>query len=257
MPDKKAVLETVTGTLERPDHLHSRPMTVRPFACFALLLAAGPLPAQTGAFIVRRGADTLVVEQYRRRGNLLEGDQVWRAAPVTTLRHFTAALDRRGGVVRYELAGRPAADPDSRPQTLRVRFDADTATVELALADSSRSERLVVPGGAMVFLSQSYALLELLTRQAAASGQQAYVTPVLSLATLAPAAATVTRLGSDSFTVAIGDAAPLVLRVNAAGDILAGRGRGGAPITVERVAAVDIPALARAFASRPLGAVGP
>src|SRR2546425_2591628 len=90
-----------------------------------LVLAAAPLAAQDGAFVVRLGDDTLLVEQYRLSGNTLAGDQVFRAARVTTVRHFTATLDRRGSVVRYELAGRPAATPDARPQTLRVSFDAD------------------------------------------------------------------------------------------------------------------------------------
>src|SRR5207247_5409906 len=74
-----------------------------------LVLAAAPLAAQDGAFVVRLGDDTLLVEQYRLSGNTLAGDQVFRAARATTIRHFTATLDRRGGVVRYELAGRPAA----------------------------------------------------------------------------------------------------------------------------------------------------
>src|SRR3989475_8844034 len=96
-----------------------------------VVLAAAPLGAQDGAFVVRLGDDTLLVEQYRLSGNPLAGDQVSRAARVPTVRHFTATLDRRGGVVRYELAGRPAATPDARPQTLRVSFDADTAVIEL------------------------------------------------------------------------------------------------------------------------------
>src|SRR2546425_3879569 len=106
-----------------------------------LALAAAPLAAQDGAFVVRLGDDTLLVEQYRLSGNTLAGDQVFRAARVTTVRHFTATLDRRGSVVRYELAGRPAATPDARPQTLRVSFDADTAVIELVIGDSSRSQR--------------------------------------------------------------------------------------------------------------------
>ena len=101
----------------------------------ALLLVAAPLAAQSGAFVVRLGNDTLLVEQYRVTGNTLGGDQVFRAARVTTVRHFTATLDRHGGVVRYELAGRPAATPDARLETLRVTFDADTAVVELGIGD--------------------------------------------------------------------------------------------------------------------------
>src|SRR2546427_803987 len=166
-----------------------------------LVLAAAPLAAQDGAFVVRLGDDTLLVEQYRLSGNTLAGDQVFRAARVTTVRHFTATLDRRGGVVRYELAGRPAATPDARPQTLRVSFDADTAVIELVIGDSSRSQRLVIPGGAIPFVNQSYALLELVTRQARRMGRAPYVAQLLPLASLAPVAATVTGGACDSATI--------------------------------------------------------
>src|SRR5207302_10857391 len=217
------------------------------------LLVAPALAAQGGAFIVRRGTDTLLVEQYRRSATALEGDQMLRSARVTTVRHFTAALDRRGGVVRYELAGRRAADPAAPPQTLRVDFVGDTAIIELVIGDSSRSERLFIPGGAMPFVSHSYALLELVTRQAAASRRDPYVAPLLSLSSLAPVAATVARGSGDSLVVAIGDGGPLRIRADSTGNILGARSTAPTErITVERVAALDVAAIARAFANRPL-----
>src|SRR2546428_12419996 len=91
-----------------------------------LVLAAAPLAAQDGAFVVRLGDDTLLVEQYRLTGNTLAGDQGFRAARDTTARHFTATLDRRRAVVRYGLAGRPAAPPRAPPQTRRASLDAAT-----------------------------------------------------------------------------------------------------------------------------------
>jgi hypothetical protein len=221
-------------------------------------LAPPALRAQSGAFIVRRGSDTVFVERYARTGHTLEGDQVSRSARATTLRHFTAELDRRGTVVRYELIGRPAARPDARAEALRLRFDADTANIELALGDSSRTARLAIPGGALPFLPQSYALLELVTRQARASGRPTYVAPVLSLASLVPMAATVTRGAGDTLVVTVGDAAPLEVWVDAAGDILGVRGGGaGAPVSVARVATVDLAGIARSFADHPLGPLSP
>jgi len=222
------------------------------------LLVPALLAAQGGAFIVRLGTDTLLVEQYRRSATTLEGDQMLRSARVTTVRHFTAALDRRGGVVRYELAGRPAADPGAPPQTLRVDFVGDTAIIELVIGDSSRSERLFIPGGAMPFVNHSYALLELVTRQAAAAQRDSYVTPLLSLARLAPVAATIARGSGDSLLVAIADGSSLRIRADSGGDILGARGTAAAQrVTVERVAAVDVPAIARAFAHRPLRGESP
>lgn len=224
----------------------------------ATSLAPPALGAQSSAFIVRRGSDTVFVERYTRTGNALEGDQVSRSARVTTLRHFTAELDRRGGVVHYELVGRPAARPDAPAEALRLTFDADTANIELVIGDSIRTTRLAIPGGALPFLPQSFALLELVTRQARASGQPIYVAPVLSLATLDPMAATVTRAAGDTLRVAVGDAAPLLVRADAAGDILGVRGGdAGSPVSVARVVTVDLAGIARSFAERPLGPLSP
>jgi hypothetical protein len=224
----------------------------------ALGLAAPSAAAQSGAFIVRLGNDTVFVEQYRRSGTALEGDQVSRTRTVTTVRHFQATLDRRGGVVRYELAGRPAERPDAPAQTLRVTFDADTANVELVIGDSSRSVRLSIPGGAIPFVSQSYALLELVTQQARASGDTSYAVPILDLASLAPVAGAVTRGRGDTLSVVIGDGAPLRVRVDSAGAILSASGAGTTEqMTVERVSAVDIAGVTREFATRPLGQLSP
>jgi DUF2911 family protein len=221
-------------------------------------LAPLRLSAQSGTFIVRRGSDTVFVERYARMGSALEGDQVSRSARATTLRHFAAELDRRGNVIRYELTGRPAARPEAPAEVLRVTFDIDTANIELVLGDSSRAARLPIPGGALPFLPQSYALLELVTRQAQASGRPTYVAPVLSLASLVPMAVTVTRGAGDTVAVAVGDAAPLEVRVDAAGDILGARGGdASAPVSVDRVAAVDLAGIARRFAERPLGPLSP
>ena len=118
----------------------------------ATALAPPPVRAQSGAFVVRRGSDTVFVERYARTSTGLEGDQVSRSAQATTLRHFTAQLDRRGNVVRYELMGRLAARPDAPAEALRLTFDADTANIELVLGDSSRTARLAIPGGALPFL---------------------------------------------------------------------------------------------------------
>lgn len=216
------------------------------------------LQAQTGAFIVRLGNDTLLVEQYRRTATTLEGDQVARSARATSVRHFTAAFDRHGGVTRYELVGRVAARPDAPPQTLRVTFDADTAVVTLVSGDSSHSERLQLQGGAVPYVDRSYALVELLTRQARAVGRLPYVAPLLSLGSLSQVAATVSRGTGDSVVVVIGDDPPVRVRVDSGGTIL-GASAVGTPeqFTVERVAAVDIGAIARQFATRPLGQLSP
>ena len=48
-------------------------MTTRFAGCALLLLASSPLQAQTGAFVVRLGTDTIAVERFQRTGDRVEG----------------------------------------------------------------------------------------------------------------------------------------------------------------------------------------
>src|SRR5260370_35399431 len=77
----------------------------------AAALAPPPLRAQSGAFVVRRGTDTVFVERYARTSTGPEGDQGARSAQAPPLPPFPALLGPRGHVVPSELTGRPAARP--------------------------------------------------------------------------------------------------------------------------------------------------
>jgi hypothetical protein len=226
------------------------------------LLAAPAARAQqqSGAFIVRLGRDTLFVEQYTRSPGRLEGDQISRMTTQTLRRHFVASFDQRGDMTKYEVWGRPAGDSTVQPQVLRVTFTRDTAEEELTVGDSTIAAHVAIRPGTIAFMNYSYALLELLTQRARANPPgpgEAAGFEVLPLGSGSPFAVTIQPLGGDTLMVAFGDGGPIRVRTDPSGRILAATDAGTNQQTTERVAALDIETLSRAFASRPMAVLSP
>ncbi len=220
--------------------------------------APAGLAAQSGAFIVHLGSDTVFVERYSRTAERLEGDQVSRTARQTTLRHFTAVFDVHGLMTSFELVGRPAASPSAAPQRARVTFVADTAIVEVTIGDSTRSARVRVPIGTIPYVMFSYALVEVLTQAAQRVGGPTFSLDMLPLGATAPFTASLTRVGSDSVAIVLDQGSPVQVKVDQTGRVLGATGRGTTEqVIVERVPSVDIEAVAAAFAARPLGQLSP
>lgn len=220
--------------------------------------AAQDIP-ETGAFIVRLGTDTLVVERFTRAGNRLEGRHLSRS-PQTMLRDYAATLRADGTVEHLEmtlhrLGAATLAEPSV--QRFSVVFRGDSAILETLLGEgvSTRVVRLAVPPATLPYLGNSWALLEQATRRLRASGADRIVQTVLSVAADDTMTVELERRGTDSATVTIFAGAPNAARVDAAGRILGVRGTGD--LTVERVTAVDLAALTAAFARRPLGPLSP
>lgn len=223
----------------------------------ALLAALAPaaLSAQgtAGAFIVRLGNDTIFVEQYARTAGRLEGDQISRIAVPTTLRHFVAALDLQGNITRYDVTGRPAGDRAGPLQRASMTFVGNTATVRLTVGDSSRTVQVAAPAGTIPYVNSSYSLIELLTQRARTQpGGEPVLFQVLPIGGSTTVVASVQRLAADTVLIMFGEGNPVKVRVNGAGLVLGANGLGAAQnVTVERVPAVDIAALAASFALRP------
>ena len=72
-------------------------MTTRLAGCALLLLASSPLQAQTGAFVVRLGTDTIAVERFQRTGDRIEGSVV-RHTPTTNVVQYQVTLNGDGTV---------------------------------------------------------------------------------------------------------------------------------------------------------------
>jgi hypothetical protein len=231
---------------------------MRPTVPFALLaFAAAPLAAQNaqGAFVVTLGHDTIVIEQYKRSGNSIEGDMLVRGA-IVTQRHYSGTLSPNGTMAHFEMTNHNAANPQA-PATQFVAQFGDTTVVNITRDTTHNVIRVPTPGGALPFINFSYAMYELYGRRAQLSKKD-------TVATLPFGADEVTNLivkhpAKDSLTVSFeGDAATL-FKVNGAGLIQAVDGRFTTQkVASSRLGSVNLATLTTAFASRqPLGQLSP
>jgi hypothetical protein len=211
----------------------------------AVLVASSPAPAQErGAFIVRLGRDTVVVESFLRAADRIQGRHISRA-PETVVREYAATLAPDGTVRRVEWTTRGGGTT----RRGSIEFSGDSALVETA----EGVQRLAAPAGTLPFVSNSWALLELATRRhrsAAAISQPALTVGGSQIRTIA-----LDRLGADSMTVTVIEGLPYRARVDDAGRVLGARWTG--EWSVERLPQLDLEALAADFARRPLGALSP
>lgn len=212
---------------------------------------AAPAPwqqaADSGAFVVRMGSDTLALERYTRTGDRLEGELVVRS-PRTAVRRYTATLRPDGSIARFEVS---FLAPGASAPTQRAVADlgGDTATVTIT-ADSTRTLRVATGGTALPLLGNSFALYEQATMQARAAGADSLRLVLLPLGANQTLALTLSRLGRDSMLIS-NIAGTWRARVDARGRLLGLNGlESTQKVLVERVAALDLPALAAAFASR-------
>jgi hypothetical protein len=243
------------------------PLSMRSIPLAALLLAAPFIPSKDGiaaqprvtkdapnaggAFVVRLGSDTLAVERYTRAGNRVEGDVVNRT-PSVRVTHYVVELDPSGRVTRAQLASRQA-DGSLVPNTAKsasVVFRGDSALSEiLTAADTTVRVGARVPAGAVPGFNNSYAMYELALLQLRKAGATSGAIVPYSVGANGANALKVTLDGTRATMDYFGD--PVAITTDAAGRILAIDGtRSTNKIVVERVASVDVPAIARGFAAR-------
>ena len=220
---------------------------------FALLAALVVAPPQdSGAFIVRMGTDTLVVERFTRTGSRIDGEYLARS-PRTVLRRWTATLAPDGSVRTFEMTSTSPAEPGRGAVRATLEFSGDSVTSRQGAGDSVQTRRVAAPQGTLPYLGNSWTLLEQAVRRARTRGSAPVTQPMIGPGDDEPLQIGVAP-GADSVVVSIfGN--PNVARVDATGRILSVRGFG--QVTVERMARLDLPALVTTFANRPLGALSP
>ena len=220
------------------------------------LAAGAPLAAQNaqGAFVVTLGADTIVVEQYKRTGNTVDGDMLIRGAAVLQ-RHYTGTLNANGTMAHFEMTNKNLSNPQA-PITRFVATFGDTTQVDVTRDTTHNSFKVPTPGGALPFINFSYDMYELYGRRAEISKRD-------TVATLPLGATSVTNLIAkhptrDSLTVSFENDAPTLFAVKA-GQIQRVDGRlTTQKVRSARLASVDFAALTTAFAGRPpLGQLSP
>mgnify|MGYP004497156933 CR=1 FL=1 len=222
-------------------------------AALALSLAAAPAAAQeSGAFVIRLGRDTVAVEQFTRTAGRITGTMVSRT-PRTSVRTYTADLRPDGTIARLEMTTRVPSAPALLPQTITVVTAADSAQVRIVRGDTVRDLKVAAGLEAFPWVGNSYALAEPALRFAAARGLDSAAVTVVQPG--APRAGTVSfiRRGADSVLIRSGQGVARA-RVDARGRVLGAHSPESTfKATIERVASLDVAALAAEFARRDQG----
>jgi hypothetical protein len=224
--------------------------TARVALCALAFLAPLPLAAQgkpeSGAFIVRLGKDTMVVEKFVRTADRLESWSVNRQ-PATIRRHYVVTFDK-GVPVKMEYDGGRA--DGSQPLTkVTMQFGADTTTVAVTRNDSTQTMR-VPAKGVVPTVGNSFALTELAVARFLAAKADSVAVPTLPLGGRAMQPLAIKRVGKNVVHVDY-FGAPWVTTLDAQGRIVAVDGaQSASKILVERVADVDVEGLTKAFAAR-------
>ncbi len=212
--------------------------------CMAICVIS-PVAAQTtdsAGFIVREGADTLVIERSRRYGDSLSGDTL--SARVLNVRggrtHFAflAGLEPDALISRLQLSAWMNGAPVDAPplQSGVVTFRGDSMVAETHAGGKVTIDRLGTRPGVLPYYNVVVSLLEQIVRRARKIGGTQVQIPVFVLASGGKTlTATVTRTSSDSVLLALG-ATALRLNVDSVGRVLGG-GDPGRRLVIERVPA--------------------
>src|SRR4026208_1590249 len=117
----------------------------------ASLLTAAPIAhAQTGAFVVRLGTDTIAVERFQRIGDRIEGTVV-RHTPLTNVVRYTITLNADGSVGSYEqrITRADGAPVPTAPAPLTMRFTADSVIRDIIQNGQPVTLRHAAPAGTL------------------------------------------------------------------------------------------------------------
>jgi hypothetical protein len=218
-------------------------------ALAALALAVPAAAQESGAFIIRLGRDTVVVEQFTRTGDRIEGTMVGRT-PRTAVRSYTATLGTDGTIDRLEMTTRIPSAPELLPQTITVVAGADSADVRIVRGDTVREMRVAADQQAFPFVFNSYALTEPVIRYAAARRVDSAAIAVIQPGARQAGTLSVIRHGADSVLIR-SQAGVARVRVDAQGRVLGAHSPESTfKGEVERVAGLDVQAIAAGFARR-------
>jgi len=236
---------------------------------YASLLLAVPaaVTAQTGAFLVRLGTDTIAVERFQRTGDRIEGSVV-RHTPATNIVRYTIMLNEDGTVSSYRQAiVRADGSPmPNAPVPLSMRFTGDSVLRDIVQNGQPVTLRHAAPRGTLPTIPGSFLQYEMVIRTARAG---AVASMGFQAQQQAPAPQEVQFFGSDSAeiilrTPATGSSAGLVLRtgfrLDASGNVIRGDGAlTTQKFLVTRLPDADVIAIANAWAARdaagqPMGA---
>lgn len=134
-----------------------RPSTVIPF----VLLLGLPAQAQTGAYVVQLGKDTVAVERFERFTNRVDG-QIVRRSPVTSVLRYSLTLNADGNVATYEQSVlRPDGSAAPNAASQRMTFTGDSVLRQVVQNGQTVTLRAAAPAGTLPGIGGSVLFNEL------------------------------------------------------------------------------------------------
>lgn len=226
-------------------------------AAAILLAAPTALAAQTGAFVVRLGTDTIAVERFQRTGDRINGT-VARHTPATNVVHYTITLNADGTVSTYrqEIMRADGTPMPNSTGPLSMRFTSDSVFRDIVQNGQPLTLRNAAPRGTLPTIPGSFFQYEMLIK-ASRAGQKSTIG---FGAQATPAPQEVAYFGSDSAEIILrtpptGASAGLVLRtgfrLDASGNVIRSDGAlTTQKFLVTRLPDADVAAIASAWAMR-------
>jgi hypothetical protein len=212
--------------------------------------APAPAPAESGAFVVTLGNDTIAVEQYTRVGDRIEGTFMQRS-PRTIVTKYTITLNPSGMPSLYEVSQRQPDGSLVLPNNVRqatVTFTGDSAITQI-LRDTLVTRR-VAARNAFPFLNLAVSLYALPIAALRAANQDSAMYAILGAGGQNPTPLAVVRKGPNRYWIILGTF-PTEVTTDDRGRVLTADGaRTTQHILTRRQASADVPALAAMFASR-------
>jgi len=220
--------------------------------------SAGPT-AHNGAFVVKLGDDTIVVEKFARTGNAYSVEQALRS-PTPRLFHTHIELTPAGDLAKMTYMQHRISGAVGAPliASTEVKVTGDSATLFGKRGDSTVvNRRVAVPAGSLPTLPSSYFAYELAAMRLIASGRDSM--QVRLLGPNGPTGYAATRVGRDSVFFTFDPATIYRAHIDPQGRIL----HMHAPFTtfkiqLARVPDADVSKTAAAWAAAPpMGILSP
>ena len=221
---------------------------VLPLAAAAL---AAPAAADDANFIIKLGQDTTAVERYSTTPSRIE---IWQAgrSPRTLKRHFVYDIDKSGAITKFSVIA-TAPGSDTATQTITGGVDGDSVRTKIVTpGQPDRNISVAVPKGALITtVGSPWGAYELATMKLAKSKSDSLRTDVYFLGANEPYWVRFKKLKGDSVSIHNQRADQFHVKVDKSGKILGATPIAGtAKISTERVAKLDVDAMATSFAAR-------
>jgi hypothetical protein len=221
---------------------------IAPLACRPSTTPS-PAAAQSGAYVIRLGNDTIAVEQYTRTGNRIEGTLVQRS-PRAMVTRYVVMLNANGTPASLEQSTRlpDGSLPVNAPQKLTATFTSDSVVSQIH-RDSVVTIRLAARGAYPAILN-AFSLYALPSAALRASGRDSATYAGYTAGTRQTNTLEVVRKGPNRYwAYFFGN--PFEITTDDRGTVLSVDGsRTTLHIATTRQPAIDVAALASAFAER-------